>query len=341
MKKTIIASAIAAVVAAPAAFADVTISGNVNMELLDQDASTGWDNSTNTDLVFSGSEDLGNGMKAGFKYHIFHDDGGAVCTDTTAATPAVAAQTAAGTVAAQTAASAVASTSSTCAADQVADTTVFLSGDFGTITAGRMETQNMAYFHGFAAGDAAHDMTLEDTNGQQGRGNAIMYTSPSFNGLSIGVQTVIDQGAATGTDTDNVDTTDLMVKYTNGPLTVAFGETTQKGSTDAEVQNIAVAYSMGDLTLKVLNRDVDNGVVAGSGSTANSGKNEMTTVSATYKMGSNTIYAGVTDSDDAQNDDWVISAAHNLSKRTSVYVSFKNDESDDNTDTLIGMKHSF
>ena len=52
MKKTIIASAIAAVVAAPAAFAEVKISGNVNMELLDQDATTGWDNSTNTDLVF-------------------------------------------------------------------------------------------------------------------------------------------------------------------------------------------------------------------------------------------------------------------------------------------------
>jgi len=299
MKKTIVAAAVAALVAAPAAFADVSISGNVNMEIQDVDASTGWGNSTNTDLVFKASEDLGNGMKAGMKYHTFNDDGG----------------------------------------NSVADTSVFVSGDFGTVTAGRMETQNMAYFHGFAAGDAAHDMTLEDTNGQQSRGNAVQYVSPSFNGLTIGVQTVIAQGAAVGTDTSNVDTTDLMVKYTNGPLTVAFGDTTQKGSTDAEVQNIAVAYSMGDLTLKVLNRDVDNGVVAGSGSTA--GTNEMTTVSATYKMGSNTIYAGVTDSDDGQNDDWVISAAHNMSKRTSVYVAFKNDESDDNTDTLIGMKHSF
>jgi len=333
MKKTIIASAIAAVVAAPAAFADVKISGNVNMEVLDQDASTGWDNSTNTDLVFSGSEDLGNGMQAGFKYHLFHDDGASTTLSTSSAT-AVSSTSNAGTTA-----NSDTYVTSASVSNKVADLTVFLSGDFGKITAGRMETQNMAYFHGFAAGDAAHDMTLEDTNGQQGRGNAIMYNTPSFNGLSIGVQTVIDQGAATGTDTDNVDTTDLMVKYTNGPLTVAFGETTQNGSTDAEVQNIAVAYSMGDLTLKVLNRDVENGVVAGSGSTA--GTNEMTTVSATYKMGSNTIYAGVTDSDDGQDDDWVISAAHNLSKRTSVYVAFKNDESDDNTDTLIGMKHSF
>jgi len=49
MKKTIIAAAVASVVAAPAAFADVSISGNVNMELQDKDATTGWGNSTNTD----------------------------------------------------------------------------------------------------------------------------------------------------------------------------------------------------------------------------------------------------------------------------------------------------
>jgi predicted porin len=310
MKKTIIASAIAAVVAAPAAFADVTISGNVNMEILDQDASTGWDNSTNTDLVFAASEDLGNGMKAGMKYHMFHDDG----------------------------------------SDSVADTSVFVSGDFGTVTAGRMETFNMAYFHGFAAGDAAHDMTLEDTNGQQGRGNAVAYVSPSMNGLTVGLAAVIDAGAvntvATGTaatDTDDVDMQEIMVKYSNAGLTVAAGKTTHKGgsSSDEEITNIAVSYTIGDLKLAVLDRNVDNSDGSASTSTAPEGDNDMTTVSATYKMGNNTFYAGVTDSDDTQDGDWVVSAAHNLSKRTSVYIALKNDDSDDNTDTLIGMKHSF
>jgi len=337
MKKTIIASAIAAVVAAPAAFAEVKISGNVNMELLDQDATTGWDNSTNTDLVFSGSEDLGNGMKAGFKYHVFHDDGGAVCTDTTAATPAVAAQTAAGTVAAQTAASAASATSSTCAADKVADLTVSLSGDFGKINAGRQENFNMAFFHGFAAGDAAHDITLEDGNGQQSRMNSVEYTSPNMNGITIGLEAGIDAGMAnSGTDTDNMDMTDVMVKYSNGPLTVAAGKTTHKGGTaaDEEVTNIAASYKMGDLKLAVLDRDVDN-------SDAGTANNEMTTFSATYSMGANTLYVGVTDSDDAQDGDYVVSLKHSLSKRTSVYVVAKNDDSDNNTDTLVGIKHSF
>jgi len=304
MKKTIIASAIAAVVAAPAAFADVTISGNVNMELQDLGATTGWDNSTNTDLVFKASEDLGNGMKAGMKYHLFHDD------DT----------------------------------DQVADTSLFISGDFGTLNAGRMETFNMAYFHGFAAGDAAHDMTLEDTNGMQGRGNALAYVSPSFNGLTVGLATVIDAGAAnSGTDTDDRDMNELMVKYSNGGLTVAAGTTTHEGgnAADEKITNIAASYKMGDLKVSVLNRDVEDSDGSGTGGT--SGDNEMTTVAVNYTMGNNSFYAGVTDSDDGQDGDWVVSAAHNFSKRTSAYIAFKNDDDNttDDSQTLVGLKHSF
>jgi len=303
MKKTIIASAIAAVVAAPAAFADVTISGNVNMEILDQDASTGWDNSTNTDLVFKASEDLGNGMKAGIKYHMFHDDG----------------------------------------SDSVADTTVFVSGDFGSINAGRQESVNMAFFHGFAAGDAAHDMTLEDTNGTQSRMNAVAYTTPSMNGLTVTAVAGIgagDQAGTAGTDTDNVDASEVVAKYSNGPLMVAIGKTSANSSNgDEEVTNIAASYKMGDLKVSVLNRDVDNSYNTANDATQTD--NEMTTFAVNYTMGSNSLYAGVTDSDDGQDGDWVVSLKHSLSKRTSVYVAAKNDDSDSNTDTLVGIKHSF
>jgi predicted porin len=331
MKKTIIASAIAAVVAAPAAIAEVKISGNVNMELLDQDAASGWDNSTNTDLVISGSEDLGNGMKAGFKYHLFHDDGASTTITTSSATAVFATTTANASLTTET------FVTSASVSNKVADLTVFLSGDFGKINAGRQENFNMAYFHGFAAGDAAHDITLEDVNGQQSRMNSVEYTSPNMNGLTIGLEAGIDAGMAnSGTDTDNMDMTDVMVKYSNGPLTVAAGKTTHKGGTaaDEEVTNIAASYKMGDLKLAVLDRDVDN-------SDAGTANNEMTTFSATYSMGANTLYVGVTDSDDAQDGDYVVSLKHSLSKRTSVYVVAKNDDSDNNTDTLVGIKHSF
>jgi len=63
MKKTIIAASIAAVVAAPAAFADVSISGKVLAEIEDGKFET--DHST---IMLKGSEDMGNGMSASFVY---------------------------------------------------------------------------------------------------------------------------------------------------------------------------------------------------------------------------------------------------------------------------------
>jgi hypothetical protein len=63
MKKTLIAAGIAAVVAAPAAFAEVKISGVVEQQYMfveNADTTTSSDNS----LTFSASEDLGNGMSA-------------------------------------------------------------------------------------------------------------------------------------------------------------------------------------------------------------------------------------------------------------------------------------
>ncbi len=63
MKKTIVAAAIAAVVSAPA-FADVSISGKVLTTIND----AGNMSSRNSTIKFSGSEDLGNGMKSGFVF---------------------------------------------------------------------------------------------------------------------------------------------------------------------------------------------------------------------------------------------------------------------------------
>jgi predicted porin len=304
MKKTIIAASIAAVVAAPAAFADVTISGMVNMERLDTGAATGADFSTNTDLVFTASEDMGNGMKAGMRYHYTNDDGALT------------------------------------GGANVADTSAYVEGDFGKLTVGRMETINQSYFHPFAAGDAAHDMTLEDTNGQQGRVNAVAYASPSMNGLTLMGALVQMNGGTQGADTNDTDATEIAATYSNGPLTVAVGRTVHKGNVaDETITNIAARYNMGDVTVAVLNRDVeDDGNVAGA-------DNKLTTVSVSYAMGSNTLYAGLNESDDAQDGDYVVSFAHSMSKRTRAYVAYKHDDTPaagaDSGQTLIGLQHSF
>jgi predicted porin len=310
MKKTIIAASIAAIVAAPAAFADVSISGMVNPELMDNGDTEGRGLSVNTDLVLSGSEDLGNGMKASFKYHMTNDDGAAVGS---------------------------------------ADQTVGLSGDFGSLNVGWQETTNQAYFHPKADMDAAHDITLEDATGQQGRSGGIKYTTPSFNGLTVGVSAFMgtgqpgntngNNGAVVGADTNDNDITEVWASYSNAGLTVAAGSTKHKGTNDEKVTNIYVAYNMGDLTVSALNRDVENNGGAATGD------NKLTTYGVKYAMGSNTFSLGITDSDDAQDGDYVVSASHAMSKRTSAYVAYKHDDTPgtglDKGQTLIGLKHTF
>jgi len=312
MKKTIIAAAVAAAVAAPAAFADIKISGMVNPELMDADASTGRAMSVNTDLVITGSEDLGNGMKASFKYHLTNDDGATLGS---------------------------------------ADQTVGLAGDFGSLNIGYQETKNQAYFHPKADLDASHDITLEDATGQQSRASGIIYTSPSFNGLQVGVSAFMGDAqvaastdnsanAVTGTDTNDNDITEVFAMYSNGALTVAAGKTTHKGTADEEVTNLYASYKMGDLTVSVLDRAVKND----GGSTAATADVDTTTVSAKYTMGSNAISVGATDSDNAQDGDYVVSLSHAMSKQTSVYVAYKHDDtpaSGYDNQSLVGIKHTF
>jgi len=329
MKKTIIASAVAAAVSAPAAFADVSISGMVNPEFSDSDATTGYAASVNTDLVFKGSEDLGNGLKASFKYHLFHDDGASTTLSTTTATI-----NNVGT--ATTIASSQTVVSSASVANKVADLSVSLSGDFGTITAGRFETFNMAYFHPKADMDPSHDITLEDTLGQQGRVNgSLAYVSPSFNGLTVGVSTLMGAGMAdSGTDTSNTDGSEYMVKYTNAGLELSAGKTTHKGAAaDEEVINMYAGYNMGDLKVGVLHRDVEND---NGGAT----DNKSTTYNVAYTMGANTVSFGLLDSDDARDGDSVIALKHAMSKNVSAYIAQKNDDDGDDT-TLIGVKYGF
>ncbi len=72
MKKTILVAAIAVVMAAPAAAIEVDMYGNIRLSLRsDSDARI---DSSKLIIGWKGSEDLGNGMTAGFKLEMEHDD---------------------------------------------------------------------------------------------------------------------------------------------------------------------------------------------------------------------------------------------------------------------------
>jgi len=183
MKKTIVAAAVAALVAAPAAFADVSVSGQINQEFFKTDGGD-LDSDLNSDIVFKASEDLGNGMKASAVIAINYDDGEMNGDGTTGET---------------------------------SEQSIALSGDFGTVKVGRQETVMESRVMAMAANDASDNQTNEITGNNGSTLNAgVSYVSPSFNGL-----TVIASGHGT-TGSDDLDVTNVGVEYSNAGLTVKY-----------------------------------------------------------------------------------------------------------------------
>jgi predicted porin len=291
MKKTIVAAAVAAVFAAPA-MADVSISGQINAEI--SSLGNGNGSAVNTDIVFAGGEDLGNGMKASFAITRTSDTDGST------------------------------------GADQGANMNIGLSGDFGSITLGKFEPYSISNISSFQNIDASEQGDIEDINGlDEATDGGIRYMSPSMNGLTFGIEGFRDGGA---TATDDFSTTTVMAAYSANGLTVKVAQETQSAATEVKVTSIAASYKMGDLEFRAVNIDNDNGSDADVASTF---------VGASYTMGANQIAIGSLDSDDTTVDgDTIVSLKHSLSKNTSAYIVWDNND-DAASQTVVGVKHAF
>jgi predicted porin len=304
MKKTIIAAAIAASVAAPAAFADVKISGMVAPEWVSSDDNTAQTGAVKTDgdhmavytdLVVSGSEDLGNGMKASFKYHTFVDQ-----TDD--------------------------ATDATLLTEKAGDMSVAISGDFGTIVAGRFESFAEGTMDAFAniEGINAIDLEAADSVAAARNNSSLAYVSPSFNGLTVGLSSAIIDG-------DSNEANEVMVKYTNGGLTVMANSTDAAGN---DHKMVAVGYKVGDLEIRAMTGE--------RAETAGAANTDYDFVGVKYTMGANVISAGMAEDND--NKSHLVALTHNLSKTTSAYVGYYSNEdgaNDDESHTVVGISQKF
>jgi predicted porin len=289
MKKTIIAAAVAAAVAAPAAFADVSVSGQINQEFYKvEDGDLASDR--NADIVFKASEDLGNGMKAFVTINQMFDTDDSRNSVTTNGLAFLG-----------------------------------LSGDFGTISMGLQEMLIESHAAAMAANDASDFLTNEvDTAIGTAAESTFTYISPSFSGVSVGLGA---QGDTSGANED-LDDTEFMIQYSNGPLLVRYAHATDHSASQDD-RVLGVQYTMGDLTVGVVNQNSD----AANG--------DETWYGAKYVMGANTLAASVTRSDDGANDDRIISASHAMSKNVSVYVAHEADGTANSDTTLAGFKVAF
>ena len=299
MKKTIIAAAIATVIAAPA-MADVSVSGVVEQTFTDTDSvtDTGLASGTDSGLTFKASEDLGNGLTAFAQISLDTDN----------------------------------QDSATRTGNSEKDSKVGIKGGFGTVVVGRMED--------FTEGVMAATMTLNGTGAIELGGNAtrnngaVAYVSPTVNGFHAGVAGYT--AAITGED-DNFDATDIIVAYSNGPLTVMASQESMSAATaaaldtDEETTSFAVKYGMGDLSAAALfvNRD------------AGATDSDDVMLRVDYKMGNNKITLAHADDESADNKIVGLELTHSMSKRTSAYVGMTDADAANTDTTYFGMIHKF
>ena len=311
MKKTLIAMAVAGVVAAPIASADVAVSGKVEQNFTWTDSSTSASDEmvggSDVLLVFKASEDLGNGLSAFADIRTDYDgDAGAQNT---------------------------------------LDTKVGLTGGFGTVVVGRMEdfseSKVLSMVDVFGGGTGVE---LGGDNATR-QDNGFAYVSPSFSGLTIGVAGyALDD---TANDIEDVDATDVALMYANGPVVVNLSQEEYKDDTGAdneEITSLGVSYAAGDLKVAAVYQDIDN---AANVATSD---HEDVMIAATYNMGgNNSIAVGWNENElttgATENNTTAVEFRHNFSSRTRAYIGMTSDDfattADETDEVYVGLEHSF
>jgi predicted porin len=212
------------------------------------------------------------------------------------------------------------------------DQKVGVKGAFGTLVLGRMESITEGVISAkFDDGKSDHgavantgDITqLESGATKLGRGDAMAYISPTINGVHVAVAAV-----SSADDNGYADYgKDYAIFYDNGPLSL--GAAQFDGGTNFsnnDVTSMFASYTMGDAKLTVGNFDKDNG-------------DEATIYRLDYKLGGgNSLLVGYRDgekSDGTKSDVTSIKLTHSFSKRTAVWVGFR-DRTQNTTDSQVG-----
>jgi len=348
-KKLLAAAVTAAVFAAPAAFAESTMYGKFHTSVDYSDPVGGGNqnylvSSRASRLGFKGSEDLGEGLKAIFQaeFSVSTDGGNG--------------QTSGNGWGGQR------------------NTFIGLAGGFGTLLVGRHDTPMKVAFYGAGVetlGDSVIDLNLSNSLtpsksdaapigvfSEYRADNAIAYISPNFSGFTF-VGAVIPGedkagGNVPGDDRDGIaDHYSLGAIWSGAGLKVGggFQETTAK-DVDQQTWQLGASYTMNAFTVGAQYEDTDNfGFGDGDDYTA-------WAVTGKFTFGNNAISAVYTDSEldtaagsaasDSDTSGWGLSAEHNFSKRTKVYVAYAHDEDDEKpndsgnaTQASLGMIHNF
>ena len=325
MKKSLVALA---ALAATSAFAQFSIDGVMDagigsINYKGTSVSGVYNNGSSTSQInFRGTHDLGGGMKADFR----------VETDWNTVTNS-------GNTGAKNADNSVAAASSFGNGEiRTGLATSFGRFDLGAVNYTTLDATLAGQPFGTAIGSGFRTLYVNDARGTSAvrADNALKYTSPAFNGLSLTLynsnkQTKSGTGAATDTNfstsygaLDQVGIKETGVKYSNGPINAVYVQLKQDnanvagGSTVDTVSTLAASYTFGASKVMLLNQTNKNDVA--SGTTAKN--NKTTTVSGTHTIGAFTLMlqSGNTKNISGGKSSFTgIGADYALSKMTNIY----------------------
>ena len=324
MQKKLIALAVAGMLAAPLAMAqsNVTIYGifDIGLNYESSHATSGVKSRTAVDrgqqsgsrIGFRGTEDLGNGLKASFVVEYGHS-------------PDV---------------------NSTFNLNR--QSFLALSGDFGTVAAGRQYTPQfnmIARLDPFGAGTAGNMANVYDWNTRLD--NTVAYVSPSFNGLNVTVAHSFQAaGQEVAKDGGNAKVWAVSPRYSNGPLDVQLNwhriKSDVSGATATKVWDLGGAYDLGAVKLAAMygNRKASGALDKRYwmlGATAPVGE------AGTFKLS----YVSSVDKEpasDVKERQFAIGYDHKLSARTNVYSAFAKRGQDwggYKNQLTVGVRHMF
>lgn len=262
-------------------------------------------------IGFKGTEDLGNGLKAGFVLEAgFNADNGS------------------GNAGANS--------------DQFnfsRNSEVNLTGNFGMLRMGSFDpfsytvTADTISMHNHDTGTSADALYQINTSA----GNKLAYRTPEIAGFTAEVQYSFGEKAGYNNLAmeETRGATDLGVNYANGPLGLGFGYSTQKFKTTGGVGNnhsrdqfaLRASYAIGDLTLGAYYQRAEDETISTSLT-----KRNIYRLAAMYTLGASEFHANIgraskettltgTTPNSAATQ-WTLAYNYNLSKRTKAYALY-------------------
>ncbi len=311
MNKKLVALAVAAAFAAPAAMAQITLYGKVHADLRmtdDGDDKTWSINSNTSRLGFKGHTDLGNGMKALFKYETTYNGLDATAT-----------------------------------LGSARNSYIGLSGSRGTLLVGRHDTPAKMAF--YAAGNEHLGDSIIDLNKagftERRESNSLMYIAPAMSGFRVAVAAMPGENAE---ENGLVDSYSLGAMYKGKHLKVGVGyenlaDTANTNTEDTKMAQIGASYTIRNITVGGQYQNTKNYENVADK------KNKVMGLAVKTTFGKNALIANFVKQDADNSDSKHIGVAiqHKLNKRANVYLAFnrKDTEDKDSNNIALGMMYSF